>query len=295
MFSITFLGTACMAPTKSRNVSSILLNYKSDAILIDCGEGTQRQIKVAKLKPNKISKVLITHWHGDHVLGLGGLIRTLGSNAYSKDLEIYGPKGSKKYFKNLMNSCIFHEKITTKVKELKKGIFFENDKYKLECISLKHSSPCLGFSFTEKDKRKIKVNYTKKFGLTQHPLLGDLQKGKDITYEGKKIKVKDATELIKGKKITFIIDTTECKEAITLAKDSDLLICEASFIEKEKDQAKKSKHLTVKQAVNIAKKAKVKELILTHVSQRYKTDKELLKEANFKKVKVAKDFMKIEF
>ena len=295
MIKITFLGTGCMTPTKERNVSAIAINYKSELILIDCGEGTQRQIKFAKLKPNKISKIFISHWHGDHVLGLGGLIRTLGSNNYNKELEIYGPVGTKKYFTNLMNACIFNEKIKVKIKEIESGICFENKDYIIDCLPLNHSCPCIGFSFIEKDKRKIKLDYTKKFGLEQHPLLGELQKGKDITYNNKKIKVKNATELIPGKKITVLLDTEECLNAIRLAKNSDLLISEGTFMEKEKNQAKEAKHLTIKQAVSIAKKSKVKELIITHLSQRYKSEKELLKETKeFKKTKIAKDFMEIE-
>lgn len=296
MVTITFLGTAATQPTKERNVSGILLTYENENIMIDCGEGTQRQMRIKGLKNTKITKILLTHFHGDHVLGLGGLIRTLGSSAYDKTLEVYGPKDSKKYFSNLMNSSIFNEKVDVKVTELNKGIFFKSDKFRLECIPLNHSAPCLGYSFIEEDKRKINLDYLKKFGLAQHPLLGELQKGRDIEYKGKIIKASKATTLVPGKKVTFLIDTGLCKEAVELAKNSDLLVCEATFAESEKEMAREVKHLTAKQAAKIAKKSKVKKLVLTHFSQRYKTTDQILKEAKsiFKNVECAKDLMEVK-
>jgi len=292
---ITFLGTSAMVPTKERNHPSILINYDKENILLDCGENTQRQLKFINFSPNKITRLLISHWHGDHILGIPGLIQTLGANNYEKTLEIYGPKNSKLFMKKIINSFLLENKIKYKVHEVK-GKFFENDDFYLEATYLKHSAPCLSFSLIEKNKRKMNLSYLKKFNLTRDPLLGELQKGKDIVYNNKKIKAKNATFLIKGKKITYISDTLFNNSCINAAKNADILISEATFANDFKEKAKEYSHLTAAQSALIAKKAKVKQLILTHFSQRYKNIEQLEKEAKkiFKNTIMAKDFMQIE-
>jgi len=177
--------------------------------------------------------------------------------------------------------------------EVQKGKFYENEDFYLEAIPLKHTAPCLAFSLIEKDKRKINLNYLKKFNLKNHPLIGKLQKGKDIVFKNNKIKAKDATLIVKGKKLTYIADTLFIDNTIKIAKNSDLLICESTFSSDLKDKAKEYFHLTSEQSALIAKKSKSKKLILTHFSQRYKTPDKLLKEAKkiFKNTVAAKDFM----
>ena len=190
-----FLGTAGMQPTRDRGLFSILFSYKSDNILIDCGEGTQRQMRIANLSPGKITKIFITHLHGDHVNGLPGLLQNLQANSYTKTLEIYGPKGLNQLMKNILEIARVNLKL--KIHEIKEGIFFKNEDLYVEARKVNHSSLCYCYIFKENDRRKINLNYTKQFGLTRSPLLGELQKGKDITYNKKKIKVKDATYLVK--------------------------------------------------------------------------------------------------
>ena len=291
---ITFLGTGAMLPTKERNPNAIFVGYKNEGILIDCAEGTQRQFRYAGISPTKVTKLLITHWHGDHVLGIPGLLQSLGASNYTKKLEIYGPKGSKNFFRNMMNGLAFKSRIKFELKEINQGKFFENEDFYLEADKVKHSIDCLAYSLIEKDKLKININYTKKFGLTQHPLLGDLQRGKDIVYNGKKIKVKNATSVKKGKKVCFILDSYYDKKLINIAKDSDLLISESTWLEKDKLQDKE--HLSAKDAGKLAKQAKVKKLILTHFSQRYKDLSEMLKECKkeFNNAELAKDLMSLE-
>ncbi|MFH1210209.1 MAG: ribonuclease Z [archaeon] len=290
---IIFLGTSGMQPTRERNLFSVLLRYKSENILIDCGEGTQRQLRIANMSSTKITKLLITHLHGDHINGLPGFLQNLNANEYNKELEIYGPIGLKKIMSHILS--IAEVNIKLKVIEIKEGLFFKNDDFVLESKRLSHSCLCYGYSFIENDKRRINLNYTKKYGLIKHPLLGELQKGKDIVYNGKKIKVKDSTIIVKGKKITLITDTKYCENAIKLARDSDILISESTFLNDLKETALRFKHLTSRDAALIAKKAKAKKLILTHFSQRYKDLRDMEKEARkvFRNTVTAKDFMKI--
>ena len=284
-----------MVPTKDRNHTSILLNYNGENILIDCGEGTQRQLRIANINPAKITKLLITHKHGDHTLGIPGLIQTLGTSNYQKTLEMYGPKYIGDFLSSILKIYTLENRIKYEINEIDKEIFFENKDFILKALPLKHSSICLSYSFIEKDKRKINLTYTKKFGLTRHPLLGELQKGKDITFKGKPIKVEKATKLKKGKKISFIFDTLYTDNCIKIAQNADILICEATYAKNLENKAKDYMHLTAQQAALIAKNAKVKKLILTHTSQRYKDVKLLEKEAKkiFKNTITAKDFLQI--
>ena len=295
MIKITFLGTSSMLPTKERNHNAVFIKYKNEGLLVDCGEGTQRQFRLADIPTTKVTKLLITHFHGDHVLGILGLIQSLGANNYKNKLEIYGPKNTKHYIKNMLSSIIFKNKIRMEITEItKSGIFFENKDFILESAQLEHSIYCLGYSFIEKDTRNVNVIYTKKFGLTRHPLLGNLQKGKNITYMGQKIEADKATTIKKGKKITIILDTLPTKNAVTLAKDSDILIADSTWSYKQEKAS--GEHLTNMDAANLAKDSNSKKLILTHFSQRYKNVDDLKEEIKdvFKETITAKDLMEIE-
>lgn len=292
---IIFLGTSSMVPTKERNPSSILISYGSEGILVDCGEGTQRQMKITGIKLTKITKILISHWHGDHVLGLPGLIQSLGASDYDKTLRIYGPKGTKKYMKALTKTFLFDRKVKMDINEVNKGKFFENKDFILEVLPLEHGISTLGFNFIEKDKRKINLKKIKKIGIPEGPLLGKLQDGKTITWKNKKIKPEQTTYLEKGKKITIIMDTQPCNSCHKLAKSADLLICEATYSSKLEDKSEEYNHMTAKQAAQIANNANVKKLILTHFSARYKNTQEIEEDARdvFDDVVCAEDFMKI--
>ncbi len=295
---LVFIGTSCMVPTKDRNVASIYLEYNGEGVLIDCGEGTQRQLNIAGINRNKVKKVLISHWHGDHVSGLVGLIQTIGNNESPPTLKIFGPNGTKERMKHLMNSCIFDSKVNVEIKELnptKSEKFFENENYFLECMKLNHNVPCIGYNFVEKDKRRIKLDYIKKIGVPSGPILGKIQEGKQVIFKGEKIKANDATYLVKGKKITFVLDTMFCNNCVALAKNADVLISEAAYNSEKEDKAEEYKHMTAKQAADVAQEANVKKLIMTHFSQRYKTTEKLEEEAKliFKDVVCAYDFMKI--
>ena len=251
-------------------------------------------MRIIGLKTPKISRIFLTHLHGDHINGLPGLIQNLQANQYSKGLDIYGPTGTRELMKHILEITRFRIKIN--VHEIVSGVVYKDEDFHVEAIELKHSIKVYGYSIIENDKRRINLDYLKKFNLKKHILLGDLQKGKDIVYEGKKIKAKDATILVKGKKLTLITDTVYCDNCVKLSKDADLLVSECTYSDKLKDLAKERKHLTAVDAATIAKKAKVKKLIITHFSQRYNDISILLKEANkvFKNTYVAKDFMKIK-
>ncbi|MDD5651489.1 MAG: ribonuclease Z [Candidatus Nanoarchaeia archaeon] len=292
---LTFLGTSAMQPTKERNLSAILLNYKNENILIDCGEGTQRQFRLVDLKPTKLTRILISHMHGDHIFGLPGLMQNLEVNNYSGTIEIYGPKGLKQFFSFLFKLGVF-KKLKYKIIEINEGIILDTKEFLIKAYKLDHFGICYGFEFIEKDRRKINLNYLKKFGLKQHPIIKDLQNGKSIVWNKQKIDVKKATKIVEGKKIGFILDTKLTKNCYKIADKKDLVVSEATFDNSLEDKAEEYKHLTGKQAAEIAKKSKAKKLVLTHFSQRYKDESNILKEAKsvFKNTICAEDFTKIE-
>ncbi|MDP3697967.1 MAG: ribonuclease Z [Nanoarchaeota archaeon] len=298
MVEITFLGTGCMQPTKTRNHAGVLLSYKKEHILFDCGEGIQRQMRIAGVKPAKITRLCITHWHGDHVFGIPGLLSSMGADRMGQEeeqvLHIYGPKGSKVYLTNMFKSFAAKDIIPYYVHEVSAGKVYEGDDFVLEAQKLEHSVPCIGYSFREKDKLRIDVVKAKKLGL-EGPILGKLQQGENVTLKGKKIKAKDVTYAVLGKKISYVTDTVPCKGADLLAKDADLLICEGTHLDEIREKSEKSRHMTVRQAALIASENNVQKLVITHISQRYKVPSEMIEEARtyFDNSMVAEDFMKI--
>ncbi len=288
---ITFLGTGNAVPTKLRNHTAILLTYKNENILIDCGEGTQRQFRTAEISPAKLSRILLTHWHGDHILGLPGLFQTLAMSNFTKTLEVSGPKNTPVFIRELTR--VFNLKIPVQAKEFFSGIIFENSEFQIECAQMSHGTPSLAYSFTIKDKLRLDKSKLKKLKLPNSPLLKELQQGKDITFNEKKIKASQVTYLEKGRKITFILDTLPNENAVKIAKNSDILICEATFSKEDAAQAEEHKHLTAEQAAQIAKKSGSKSLVITHISQRYEAFPQIIeKEAKkvFKNTKLVKDF-----
>src|SRR3989344_4219373 len=292
--TITFLGTGNAVPTRQRNHSAILFNYKNENILLDCGEGTQRQFRYAGISPCKLTRLLITHWHGDHILGIPGLLQTLAMTDYSKILEVHGPKGTKKNMQEIMK-LVKENSAQLKVYENSSKVF-ENKELLISSAQMRHGAPANAYSIELKSKRRIDSEKLKKLKIPNHPDLKKLQEGKDIVINKIKLKAKDLTYIEKGKKITVVLDTAFNQEAIKLAKNSDILICEASFASEESAKAKESKHLTAKEAATIAKRAKVKELILTHLSQRYEHAPEIIEEEAkkvFKNTKLAKDLQSI--
>ncbi len=297
MVEITFLGTSQAIPTKEKNQASILLKYGAENILIDCGEGTQRQFRILGLNACKITKILITHWHGDHILGLPGLLQTLALSNYSRTLEIYGPIGTKYYMKKMMELFIFREKLKVEIHELSNGIFFETKEFRLEALKMRHPAPCLAYNFTEKTRYRIDMTKLNKIGIKPGPILKELQQGKNIDFQGKKIDAKKFTKEVLGKKISFILDTAINENCYKIAENSDVLIAEACFSKLEENLAKEREHLTAEQIADVAKKSKVKKLFLMHISQRYdRREKIILDEAKkiFKNSELAKDFMKLE-
>jgi ribonuclease Z len=291
---ITFLGTTAMVPTKDRNHFAFFLSYKDEGILFDCGEGTQRQLRIAGIKPSKITKIIISHFHGDHILGIPGLLQTLSASEYEGTLKIYGPKGLKRLVEEMMRLFVYDNKLSYELIEIEKTRFIDTKDYYIEAYELDHNIFCYGYRMVEKDRFRINMTKAHKFGLKEGPELGRLQSGMEITYKGKLIKPEDVTYVVKGNVLGFIADTIMTPNCLKIAQDADLLISEATHASKDEDKSSKYKHFTGKQAAYVASKANVKKLILTHFSQRYSDINEVVQDAVdvFPETIAAFDFMK---
>lgn len=302
---ITFLGTGSAVPTKRRNHSGILLKFKEQNFLFDCGEGIQKQFRIADINPCKITKIFITHWHGDHFLGLAGLFQTLETNSCSHVIEVYGGKNIKKNIFDLLslvNKTYLLDKkrdsdFRIEVKEIEEGIVVDDDEWEISCKKTFHTVESYAFSFNIKEKNRIDKEKLKKLNIGNSPIVAELVKGKTIDFNGKKIDGKKLIYKEEPKKICIILDTKYSPKLIDFAKKSDILICESTYQSNQQELADEYCHLTTTNAAEIAKQSESKQLFMTHISQKNSEIPKILKHQAitiFKNSIVAEDFDKVE-
>lgn len=293
---ITFLGTSSAVPSKHRNHTAIVLKHFGEVMLFDCGEGTQRQLTYAKISPMKIDKIFITHYHGDHILGLAGLIQSMGFRGRSEDLDIYGPKGLNKLINAISNTGFFQINFQIITHEIGEGIVLETDEYIIKSIIAEHNIDNLAYSIYEKKKPRFLREKAIELGVPVGPAFGKLHNGEEVEINGKIIKPEQVLgEPRIGQKVTYSGDTRPCEKMIELAQGSDVLIHEATYEHEDQDKAIENCHSTSKEAAEIAKEANVKLLVLTHISTRYTTDINIKEEAKeiFENTVVANDFTEL--
>lgn len=293
---IVCLGTGSAIPNAKKNHSGFLVKTEKENILIDCGEGIQRQFKKAEENTQRLTKILITHWHEDHTLGLAGLLKTMGLNSYAQTLHIYGPKFTREKI-YLFQEIYARYKINLEIHEISEGTVYEDKQIKIESMPMDHGIPTLAYSIILKEQRRIDKKKLAKLKIPNSPIIGELQRGKDIKHNGKTIKAKDITYIQQGKKLTIILDTAQNQNCVKLAENSDVLICESTYSAEEDEKAKEYKHLTSTQAAQIAKSSKSKQLALVHISQMHIHHlPKLLKEAKkvFKNTSIPEDFDVLE-
>ena len=294
---ITFLGTSSAVPSKQRNHAGIIIKYFKDTMLFDCGEGTQRQLTYAKISPMKINKIFITHFHGDHVLGLAGLIQSMGFRGREDDLDIYGPKGLGRLINAAFKIGYFQLNYNINIHEIGEGIVVETDEYIIRSIIAEHNIDNISYSVYEKKKPRFLREKAIELGVPVGPAFGKLHNGQEVEVNGKIIKPEQVLGPPRdGKKVTYSGDTRPCEKLIELARDSDVLIHEATYEYADLDKAIEHCHSTSKEAAEIAKEANVKLLALTHISPRYTTDLNIKNEAReiFENTVVVNDFTEIK-
>ncbi|MEH7383075.1 ribonuclease Z [Bacillus sp. JJ1533] len=301
---VLFLGTGAGVPAKERNVTSIalqLLDERRASWLFDCGEATQHQILYTSIKPGKIEKIFITHLHGDHIFGLPGLLGSRSFQGGESLLTVYGPKGIKAFIETSLKVSTTHIRYPLEVIEIEEGVVFEDHQFSVIAKELDHGIQSYGYRIVEKDlPGTLLVDKLTKEGISPGPIYQKIKDGQTVVLEdGRRI---NGGEYIgppkKGRIVTILGDTRYMKESIELAMDADLLIHEATFSANEADLAHDYFHSTTTQAADVARQARVKCLILTHISSRYQGEdsQKLLDEAQqvFLHTYVAKDFFKFD-
>jgi len=297
---VIFLGTAASVPTTSRALPSVAIKREGELILLDCGEGAQRQMIRAKIGFNRETRILITHMHGDHVLGLPGILQTMSLLGRDKPLEVYGPPGIRAFIEAIIRTVRFALSFEVEVYEIEdEGVFHEEEQYHICATWADHSVPTLAYALIEKPRPgKFHPKRAISLGVPEGPLWSRLQHGDNIELpNGRKVSPTDVMDPPRpGRKIVYTGDTRPSENIIKFATDSDLLIHEATFADDLMERANEEQHSTVSQAAETAKKAGAKLLVLTHISARYDDAKILLGQAKkiFANTYVAEDLMKID-
>jgi ribonuclease Z len=296
---IIFLGTGGSIPTPQRGLSAVAIKRKHELLLFDCGEGTQRQMIQAGVGFHRKTKIFITHLHGDHILGLPGLLQTMSLLDREKKLEIYGPQGIRAFVEAISQTVRFTLIFPVKVSEIKAGLVCEEKEYEIYATPSKHMTPGFAYALTEKSRPgKFHPEKATALGVPEGRLWSKLQDGLSVKLpEGNIVKPEMVLGSPRpGRKIVYTGDTMPSENLVGLAENADLLIHEATFDDEMVERAGEDGHSTPTQAAKTAKAAGAKRLILTHISARYKDAGLLLKQARiiFSNTDLAEDFMKIE-
>ncbi len=293
----TILGSSSQTPTRFRNHGAYLLRWNGEGFLFDPGEGTQRQFIYANMAPTCITRILISHFHGDHCLGLGSMLMRLNLDKVKHPVHCYYPGRYKKFFDRLRYGTIYHD--TLNVVEhpvFEPGVVHEENGFTIEASFLEHGVENIGWRITEKDQRKFDKEKLKAHSI-KGPLVKELQEKGYIEFDGKKVALEEVSWIRKGDVFVYAVDSKTCPQIIELAKGAKLFVCEATYSDRDKELAESHLHMTAKQAAELARKAKAKHLILTHFSARYQNTYELLKEARsiFPNTDAAEDFKVFPF
>jgi ribonuclease Z len=297
LFEIIFLGTSASAPSIQRGLSAQIVKHDEYRFLIDCGEGTQRQILKSGQGFKRLNRVLLTHGHLDHILGLGGLISTLIRWEAFEELEIFGSSRTLERVNDLLYGVVLRgakPKAKLYLREIEPGIIFETDKFSVRAFPVSHRGPgCLGYKFEEKSHRPFLAEKADALEVPFGPERRDLVQGKSITLaNGSRIEPEELLgPAMDGASLAITGDTGKTSNLLEICKGLNTLVIESTYIEEDAEMARKFGHLTAKQAAELAKQAGVTRLILTHLSRRYR-ERDVRREARaiFPNTYIARDF-----
>ncbi|MCS7140395.1 MAG: ribonuclease Z [Candidatus Nezhaarchaeota archaeon] len=292
---ILFLGTSASIPTKRRSLPSIMIMREGEQLLFDCGEGAQRQMIEAGIGMRKRLRIFITHMHADHVLGLAGILMTLSLTGRKDPLEIYGPSGLELFIDCLRNIFNFSPLFNLIVHKVSKGTIYHGKGFRVDAFEVHHVTESYGYAVIEDPRPgKFDPKRAEYLGVPRGPLWKALQEGKSITINGRVVRPEDVMGPPRPSiKVVYTGDTAPSDEVVKVAEEADLLIHEATFDNSLEELAKEELHSTAAQAATIALKARVKRLVLTHISPRYDDVNPLLNQAKqiFENTLIAEDLM----
>ncbi len=300
MIELTFLGTSASAPSIQRGLSSAIVQHRDQRFMVDCGEGTQRQLLRSGLGFKRLNKILITHGHLDHILGLAGLVSTMARWEMMESLEIFGGAFALDRIRRLMDVVFAPHPVPDSIRfnEIWPGVIFETEHLRVEAFSVVHRGPdCFGFQFVETPKRPFLVEKAAALGVPAGPERRQLVDGQAIILADGRVVHPD--EVLgpprRGARLAFIGDLARTRGLARTIANADALVVEATYLEQDRELARQYGHLTAAQAARLARNAGVRQLILTHISRRY-SGEDILAEAKaiFPNAVVASDFDRFE-
>ena len=265
------LGTASQAPTRKRNHNGYFLRWDDEGLLFDPGEGTQRQMLFAGVTASQVTRICITHFHGDHSLGLPGVLQRMSLDRVAHPVQACYPGVNQEVFECLRHASLFHDVLALRETPVDgDGVIADVPAFRLEARALSHLVPTFGYRLTEPDGRRMLAEELAAMGIAG-PDIGRLQREGHLQAGGKRITLDEVSEPRRGQRFAFVMDTRLCDAAFELAQAADMLVCEATFADADADLAHDYGHLTAGQAGRIAAESGARLLVLTHFSQRYET------------------------
>lgn len=297
MFEIVFLGTSASAPSIHRGLSAQIVMHDEYRFLVDCGEGTQRQIMLSGLGFKRLNRILITHGHLDHILGLAGLLSTFTRWETIDGLEIYGGRWALDRIHDLLFGVVLRgarPPMDIRLREVQPGVIFEDGDFSVTAFPVYHRGPdCFGYLFEEKPRRPFLPEKAETLGIPPGPWRRDLVAGRPVTLpDGRTILPEQVLgEERPGTRLVNVGDVGRTEEIVPYSTGADALVIEATYLEEEAEMAREFAHMTARKAAQLALDTGVKHLILTHISRRYR-ERDVLAEAEavFPGVRVARDF-----
>lgn len=295
---LVVLGTASQVPTRHRNHNGYLLRWDGEGVLFDPGEGTQRQMLRAGVAAHDINRICVTHFHGDHSLGLAGVIQRINLDRVPHPVTAHYPASGQRFFDRLRYATAYRETVPLAEQPVggDGGVIARTPAYTLEAVRLSHPVESYGYRLVEPDGRRMLPERLAAHGV-RGPEIGRLQREGAIARDGRTITLEEVSEARRGQRFAFIMDTRMCEGAERLAEGCDLLVIESTFLDEDEPLATEHGHLTAGQAARIAAGAGVRHLVLTHFSQRYGDPAEFERQARAAgfegELTVAQDLMSV--
>ena len=276
---LVILGTASQAPTRHRNHNGYVLRWDGQSFLFDPGEGTQRQMTLGGISAWPIRHICVTHFHGDHCLGLPGVLQRMSLDGVTHPVDVLFPATGTGYFRKLRRASVFNDRIDVRpLPVAADGTVTTDGPLSIVAVRLEHEPETFGWRIEEAPGRTMLPDRLDAAGV-EGEMIGRLQRSGSVEVAGRRVRIEDVSTHRAGQRMSFVMDTGICDAAVDLAADSDLMVCEATFAGEDEHLARRFRHLTAADAARIARDAGARRLVLTHFSQRYPDVRPLLDEA----------------